>query len=86
DDKVHGTYPLEEDQTISIRGEDFVSILVIRDGMADMTEADCPDQICVRHSSIHFRGETIICLPHKVVVEVVSEGEGSTGGIDSISR
>lgn len=86
DGKEYGSYPLTEDQTISIRGEDFVSTLVIRDGKADMTEADCPDQICVNHRPVCFRGETIVCLPHKLVVEVVSEDGESEEGFDSISR
>ena len=40
-----------------------------------MKEADCPDQICVRHKAISKSGESIVCLPHKVVVEISSEEE-----------
>ncbi len=46
--------------------------LVIKDGMADMIFADCPDQICVKHEPISNVGETIICLPNKVVVTIDS--------------
>lgn len=51
---------------------DDTNILVIRDGAADMITADCPDQICVKHTPISNAGETIICLPNKVVVTIES--------------
>ena len=86
DGKIYGNYSLTEEQTITVRGEDFVSLLEIRDGRADMTEADCPDQICVKHRPVCFRGETIVCLPHKLVVEIISEQEEPSGGMDAISR
>lgn len=35
-----------------------------------MQAADCPDQICVHHIPIKGGGESIICLPHKLVVEI----------------
>lgn len=49
---------------------DDTNVLVIKDGMVDMIMADCPDQICVKHEPISKAGETIICLPNKVVVTI----------------
>lgn len=40
-----------------------------RDGVR-MLSADCTDQICVRHRKIKQEGESIICLPHKLTVEI----------------
>ena len=67
---LKGTYSLAEDQPIEINGG--TNILQIKNGKADMTEADCPDQLCVNQRAISRQGESIICLPHKVVVEVES--------------
>ena len=86
DGKLYGNYSLAENQTVDLQGEDFVSRLEIRDGAADMTEADCPDQICVKHRPVRFRGETIVCLPHRLVVEVISDQEESSGGLDAVSK
>ena len=44
-----------------------------------MKEADCPDKYCVKQGKIKNVGETIVCLPHKVVVEI----EKTSKGIDS---
>lgn len=47
--------------------------LVIKDGYASITEASCPDKVCVRTGKIHKSGELIVCLPNRVVVSI--EGE-----------
>lgn len=44
--------------------------LVIEDGKAYLTYADCPDKICVKQGEISNEGETIVCLPHKLVIEI----------------
>lgn len=37
-----------------------------------MVEADCGDQVCVRRGWASKNGETIVCLPHKLVIEIVA--------------
>lgn len=44
--------------------------LVIEDGKAQIRVADCPDGICAAHLPISCVGETIVCLPHRLVVKV----------------
>ena len=53
-------------------GDGEYNTLVIRDGMARVVEASCPDQICVRNygSGIRYEGQTIICLPHRLEVSI----------------
>ena len=76
DGAVFGSYPLDEDREILIEGADGgINKLVIKNGRADITEADCPDKLCVRQAAISRAGETIVCLPHRVVVTVNSDGE-----------
>lgn len=84
DGDVYGTYPLSQNQEIPImKGEKRTNLLVIKDGKADITEADCPDRLCVHQKPISMTNETIVCLPNKVVVSI----EGSTeSGIDSIAN
>lgn len=86
--KEYGIYSLDKDQTITIGEDDWQNILVIKDGKANMTKADCPDKICVNHAAISKKGETIVCLPHKVVVEVINEAgsQKNENQIDIISK
>ena len=73
-------FPLNEDTQVVIGGEEHSNTLVIQNGTAQVIAADCPDQICVRQGTIQYDGETIVCLPHKLVVAV----ENSAGnGIDA---
>ena len=52
-------------------GENIVSV---NDGYVTVTSADCPDKICVKHRDISKVGETIVCLPNKLVVEIEDAG------------
>lgn len=74
DGEEQGTYRLSEVQTIEINGG--TNILQIKDGKADMTEADCPDKLCVHQKAVSKNGESIICLPNQVVVEVKNSEQG----------
>ena len=74
DGTVIGIYPLSVDREVEIitgeNGEEL-NLLVIKDGKATVTTATCPDGICAAHKPISREGESIICLPHKVVVTVI---------------
>ena len=76
-----GRYPLWEDQQITI-GEADYNVLTIRDGAAAVTEANCGDYTCVRTGEIRREGETIICLPHRLVIEIAG---GESGGLDAVT-
>lgn len=39
-----------------------------------MADANCPDSLCIQQGKISKDGEVIVCLPHRVLVEIVSEG------------
>jgi hypothetical protein len=46
------------------------NIVIIKDGVVFMNEADCKNQICVKSGKISKKGESIVCLPNKVIVEI----------------
>lgn len=84
DGETYGTYRLAEDQSIPIQIDGTVTnTLEISNGRAKMEEADCPDQLCVHQNAIDRQGETIVCLPNRIVVEI----EGAQASeLDSVSR
>lgn len=71
---IEGVYSLGEDQEIEINKG--TNRLVIKNGKADMTWADCPDKLCVNQKPVSKNHESIICLPNKVIVEVNSAKKG----------
>lgn len=78
---IEGVYSLGEDQEIDINSG--INHLVIKNGKADMTEADCPDKLCVNQKPVSKNHESIICLPNKVIVEVNS---GTNGEYDAVTN
>ncbi len=46
------------------------NLIEIDGGRIRIKEADCGDQICVRRGWAKENGETIVCLPHKLVIEI----------------
>lgn len=76
DGTVLGTYALDEDQTLRIPfQEEGYNLLQITDGKAKVTDADCSDGLCIRQRSIQKGGESIICLPHKLVIQIEGKEE-----------
>lgn len=74
DGKLYQQLPLHETKELVIETKNHgVNKVKIQDGVVKMTEATCPDQICVKHSAIHKTGEMIVCLPNEVVVEIKSQ-------------
>ena len=70
---------LDKDAQVVLGSGEHTNTLVIKNGMAQVVEAGCPDQICVNQGAIQYEGESIVCLPHRLVVTV--EG-GQAGDVD----
>ena len=71
DGKVYGTYSLGKNRVIEVKDGSFYNKIRIEDGKAYMEEANCPDGYCEEQGKISGRTQTIVCLPHKLVVEVL---------------
>jgi len=76
DGEVTQSYSLYKNRTVEIITGDkneLLNTLIIEDGKAYMADADCPDKICKEHKPISYSGETIVCLPHRIVIEITAE-------------
>ena len=83
DGVTYGTYSLSVDTVVDIQtGDGQLNRLVIQDGKAYVETATCPDGICASHRSISRRGESIVCLPHKVVITIT---DGQDDGPDIVA-
>ncbi len=73
--KTVASYNIKENARFEIKTKgDHINTLVIKDGKAYIEYADCRDKICQNHKPISLEGESIICLPHKVTITVMSGG------------
>ena len=68
----NGTYPLNGG----------TNTLVIENGQAWLSHADCPDELCVKQGKVRADGQVITCLPNKLTVTVYG---GEKNDVDLIS-
>lgn len=77
-------YPLTADKEVVLDGMDGgTNMLIICDGQAYIKAADCPDGLCMKQGSISRNGQSIICLPHQLVITIE---DGADSGIDAVVR
>ena len=70
DKDEYARLPLNKDDSITVKTDNGYNTVEIKDGYADCTEADCRDGLCVNQKKISKVNETIVCLPHKVIIEI----------------
>ena len=73
--------PLDTDDTLEVTTDLGTNVVVVQDGEVYMDDADCDGHDCMRQGSISVPSRQIICLPHKLWIEVVRSGE-SGGSMD----
>lgn len=70
--------PLSQNTTKSVTTDLGTNLIEIKDGRVRVEEADCPNQDCVHQGWIDAAGEQIVCLPHKLTVDIVDESAKTT--------
>ncbi|MBQ3052993.1 MAG: NusG domain II-containing protein [Clostridia bacterium] len=81
--KINGVttaeYKLNQDFTTVIDSyNNGKNTLVIENGRVYIKDADCPDKICENHRPISKSGETIVCLPNRLIIIIErSKGENN---------
>lgn len=84
DSQEVGRWSLADSVDEVIETESGKNRLVIEGGKASIVEADCPDGICVKQGNISRTGQTIVCLPHKLVIEIT--GKAEENGLDAVAK
>ena len=69
-----GRYPLSKNGVFPLNNGS--NILVVENGEAWVSEANCPDKVCMGMGKISRNGDFIACLPNRLIV-VVEGGEQS---------
>jgi len=82
DSSVYAEYPLSENGIYRLEWEDgSYNILTVQNGQAFMTEASCPDLLCVHERAISKTWESIVCLPNRVEILIKGAEEGDLDAI-----
>lgn len=65
-------------QTFTLSDESGMNTITVERGRICVSEADCPDQVCVRAGWLSDSASPIVCLPHRLVIQL-----GNGGGADT---
>ncbi len=77
-------FPIDEDIVYEINGyEGGKNTLIIKDGEAYVVDSSCPDHLCENMGKISKVGQSVICLPNRVVVEIADDKEAEFDSISS---
>lgn len=79
--KLTKTFKLNSDVRYMIKSGDGYNFLMIKNNQARIVDADCENLICKDKGSISKKNESIICVPHKVVVTIDSDEEASVDAV-----
>ncbi|CAH8767560.1 NusG domain II-containing protein [Paenibacillus dendritiformis] len=74
----------KEEQIIKVETSKGLNILKVHDYGIEMFEADCPDKVCLSFGFVTRPNSTIVCIPHRVLVELVSEDGAEEDEIDAV--
>lgn len=67
-------YPLDTPREISVRSAGHSLTVSISNGKVQVTASDCPSGICTASGEISAPGQSIVCMPGRVLIEIVSDG------------
>lgn len=89
--KPYGTYSLSKDREIHIKNGKQENVVRIQNGSVLMEKSTCKNQVCVDEGKISRAGQSIICLPNRVVVEIQeskdsSQQTSSKPGVDAVVK
>lgn len=71
--EIKDIFPLDENKQYTILDGKNINKIKIEDGKVWVTDASCPDKLCVKQGKIDKDGQSVICLPNKVVIKIVSD-------------
>lgn len=73
DGKLYDNIPLSSfkgEKEIKIKSDDKLNTLKISNNTIHMLEANCNDSLCIKQGTISKVNQSIICLPHKLIIEI----------------
>lgn len=71
---------VDEPYTFEVAGDTITNMVEVEKGRIRVTQADCPDQVCVRQGWISDSSVPVVCLPNGLVIEIV----GTDNGLDAV--
>lgn len=72
---------MDKPYSFTVEWENGYNIIEVERGRIRVSEADCPDKVCVRRGWVSDSAAPIACLPHKLVIQLEGGGEADIDGV-----
>ena len=86
DNELYKTYDIDDEDEIKIESEEGYNVVKIHNHGAQITEASCPDKVCIHEGFIKKPSESIVCLPNKVHIKIITDDTNNYGEEDITSK
>lgn len=86
DNELYKTYDIDDEDEIKIESEEGYNVVKIHNHGAQITEASCPDKVCIHEGFITKPSESIVCLPNKVHIKIITDDTNNYDEEDIISK
>lgn len=74
DGNLYETLDLDQDTEILVKGyQGGTNRIVIQNGKVHVSDASCPDKICIHQGTIEQTGESIVCLPNRMIAQIMGK-------------
>lgn len=70
-----------EKDTITIKNDDHVNTILVENKTVKIIDANCKDSTCIKQGTISKVGDTLVCLPHKLIIEIKGEKSDNTSDL-----
>lgn len=69
------------EKTMVIPTEHGSNTILIKDNTIKIIEADCKDSLCIKQGAMSKVGETIVCLPNELIIEIKGDESDSSNDL-----
>ncbi len=66
------------DNSFTINTQHGFNTISVKNGSISILDADCNDSVCIKQGEISNVGETVVCLPHKLIIEIKGDDKDSS--------
>lgn len=77
---------LDSPASYTVMGDGNLPVtILVEPGGVRVSQSGCKDQICVKTGKLTYSGQTAVCLPAKVTVELISGSQAEHDKIDAVT-
>lgn len=77
---------VKEEYELTVSGDGGYNVIHIKPGAICIADADCPDGICIQEGWLTDGIAPIVCLPHKLVIQIENSAAAADEEIDAVSK